>query len=282
MKLSQEIAPHLPYLRRYARALTGSQKAGDAYVVETLEAIIDDPDSFPQHLGPQVGLYRVFTALWSSIAENERPADSGADGSASPVMRNLAALTPRSRQAFLLKTVEGFSDSEISEILGVEERAVAQFISQAGREIAECVVTDVLIIEDEAVIAVELSAIARELGHTIIGVAATKDEANALVAQRQPGLVMADIRLADDSSGIDAVNDILRSGERPVIFITAYPERLLTGQRPEPTFLISKPYRVDAVKATISQSLFFGIKASNGSGATATGAKPSAGVAGRP
>ena len=46
----------------------------------------------------------------------------------------------------------------------------------------------------------------------------------------------------------------------PVIFITAYPERLLTGAKPEPTFLIRKPYRPDEVKAVISQALFFDVR----------------------
>jgi len=99
--------------------------------------------------------------------------------------------------------------------------------------------------------------IAQDLGHSVIGVARTRDEATAVVKEKKPGLVLADIQLADGSSGVDAVNDILLDTEIPIIFITAYPERLLTGERPEPTFLISKPYKVDAVKATISQSLFF-------------------------
>ena len=71
-------------------------------------------------------------------------------------------------------------------------------------------------------------------------------------------MVLADIQLADGSSGIDAVNEILHSRfEVPVIFITAYPERLLTGERPEPTFLITKPFLPDMVKALVSQALFF-------------------------
>ena len=66
-----------------------------------------------------------------------------------------------------------------------------------------------------------------------------------------------DIQLADDSSGIDAVKDILHEFKVPVIFITAFPERLLTGERPEPTFLITKPFQRSTVKAQIAQALFF-------------------------
>lgn len=73
----------------------------------------------------------------------------------------------------------------------------------------------------------------------------------------KPELVLADIQLADGSSGIDAVNRILATKNLPVIFITAFPERLLTGERTEPTFLITKPFLPDMVKALVSQALFF-------------------------
>ena len=78
-----------------------------------------------------------------------------------------------------------------------------------------------------------------------------------MARQSPPGLVLADIQLADDSSGIDAVRDILAEFSVPVIFITAFPERLLTGERPEPTFLITKPFQRSTVKAAIAQALFF-------------------------
>jgi len=254
MSLSQDIAPHLPYLRRFARALCGSQKSGDAYVAATLEALIADIDAFPKRLTPKVGLYRLFMTSWSSIALNieETPSDD-----MSAAQRNISSLTPRSRQAFLLRTVEGFSLDEVAAILSISVPEVEDLIAEAGREIAERVATDVLIIEDEALIAQDIDFIVRDLGHRVIGVARTHDEAVALVKEKQPGLILADIQLADGSSGLSAVNELLENFDAPVIFITAFPERLLTGERPEPAFLISKPYKVDTVKATISQALFF-------------------------
>jgi len=262
MTLSQQIGPYLPYLRRYARALTGSQQIGDAFVVQTLEVILEEPASFPKQHGVRAGLYRIFSTLWSAVSEQSVLAENEGDSKAPSVMRNVARLAPHSRQAFLLTTVERFARSDIAFILDVDIQAVPALMSQAAREIAECVATNVLIIEDEALIAAELSMIVRELGHSIIGVARTHAEAKQLATQKTPGLVLADIHLADGSSGIDAVNDILEQADIPIIFITAYPEDLLTGQRPEPTFLISKPYDVEAVKATICQSLFFDQKAS--------------------
>ena len=78
-----------------------------------------------------------------------------------------------------------------------------------------------------------------------------------LAAETHPDLILSDIQLADGSSGIDAVNEILARTALPVIFITAFPESLLTGERPEPAFLVTKPFNEDMVKALISQALFF-------------------------
>ena len=68
MTLSMRIAPHLPYLRRFSRATTGSQTSGDAYVAATLEALIADVSIFPQASSDRIALYRLFSALFSSTA----------------------------------------------------------------------------------------------------------------------------------------------------------------------------------------------------------------------
>ena len=130
---------------------------------------------------------------------------------------------------------------------------VALGICTNKRQIA----TDILIIEDEPLIAMDIEYIVSELGHNVTGIARTRDEAVELYKNTRPKMILADIQLADGSSGIDAVNDILTTSDLPVIFITAFPERLLTGERPEPTFLITKPFNPDMVKALISQALFF-------------------------
>jgi DNA-directed RNA polymerase specialized sigma24 family protein len=254
MSISKEIAPQLPYLRRFARALSGTQASGDAYVIATLESLIEDPSAFPRDIDARAALYKIFLKLWSSMAVNMRPTGGG-DHSAPE--RNLSTLTPRSRQAFLLRTVEGFSQPEVASIMDVDEAEVSALLSKASEEIAEQVATDVLIIEDEPIIALDLETIVQELGHRVVGVARTRREAINLVSEHRPSLILADIQLADGSSGLDAVNDILTSSEVAVIFITAYPERFLTGDRPEPAFLLTKPFEPEAVKAAVSQALFF-------------------------
>jgi CheY-like chemotaxis protein len=255
MSIAREISSHLPYLRRFARALSGSQASGDAYVLATLEAMIADTAIFDKALPPRIALYRLFLTMWSSA--NPGHASRAGHGERSSVDANLEALTPLPRQAFLLHTVEGFSLDDVALILDKTVQETAKLVDQAGREIAEQVATSVLIIEDEPIIALDIEAMVQELGHEVIGIARTHTEAVATVKTRRPGLVLADIQLADGSSGLEAVNEILLSLDVPVIFITAYPERLLTGDKPEPAFLITKPFQPDAVKAAISQALFF-------------------------
>ncbi|MFQ0813332.1 two-component response regulator [Brucella anthropi] len=256
MTLSTRIAPHLPYLRRFSRALTGSQASGDAYVAAALEALIADVSIFPNTSSDRIGLYRLFCDLYktASVRLPEPASDFAWEQRAA---RNLSHIAPLPRQAFLLVAVEGFSDREAAEILELDEAELNRLLSTASAEISRQVATRIMIIEDEPLIAMDIEQMVESLGHEVVGIARTKDEALALFAREKPRMVLADIQLADGSSGIDAVNEILQDHTIPVIFITAFPERLLTGERPEPTFLVTKPFNPDMVKALISQALFF-------------------------
>jgi CheY-like chemotaxis protein/DNA-directed RNA polymerase specialized sigma24 family protein len=257
MSLGQQLAPHLPFLRRYARALTGSQGHGDAYVRAALEAIVAAPGDFPRDVDPRLGLYRTFHVIWASTNDGNE-VDSGADDAGEAIAQaRLSRITPESRQALLLTAMEGFTTEDTAYLIGRTSEEVELLVAEAMAEIERQTLADVLIIEDEPIIAMDLETIVRDLGHNVTGVAVTRDEAVAQAMSSRPGLVLADIQLADDSSGVDAVKDILSHFSVPVIFITAFPERLLTGERPEPTFLITKPFQRATVKAAISQALFF-------------------------
>ncbi|MEZ0497862.1 response regulator [Sphingomonas sp. IW22] len=259
MSLGQQLAPHLPFLRRYGRALTGSQTEGDRYVRATLEAIVAAPEEFPRDVDPRLGLYRTFQAIWGSTQIDEfggEDVDPSSDQEAIARAR-LARIAPLSRQALLLTAMEGFTVEDTGYLIDVDTAEVDRLVAEALAEIEQQTRARVLVIEDEPIIAMDIETIVRDLGHEVTGVAVTRDEAVALAMDDRPGLVLADIQLADDSSGIDAVKDILAQFNVPVIFITAFPERLLTGERPEPTFLITKPFQRSTVKAAISQALFF-------------------------
>jgi len=261
MSLGTQVAAQLPYLRRYARALTGSQHTGDTFVRATLEAALSDAELQKSLAGGRVPLYRAFNKVWSS-AYLDVPGDEDAAGAGSgdlevAAQHRLSAITPLNRQALLLTTLEDFSVEEAARIMDLKSEQVEGLIAEAIAEIDRETTTNVLIIEDEPLISMQLEDLVRSLGHDICGTAATRTQAQQVVAEHRPGLVLADIQLADGSSGLDAVDDILAIEDVPVIFITAYPERLLTGDRPEPTYLITKPFQESTVRAAISQALFF-------------------------
>ena len=220
----------------------------------TLEALVQDQSVLDTGASTRVGLYRLFTTIWNSLGVNTEPAPSAGNQA---VERHLSQIAPLPRQAFLLIALEGLSEDEAAKVLDIDVPQLRELVDQSGRELAAEIATDVLIIEDETFIALDLEALVEGLGHNVLGVARTHSEAVALARAKQPGVILADIQLADGSSGLDAVNEMLRTFEVPVIFITAYPERFLTGERPEPAFLIAKPFQPATVSAVLSQALFF-------------------------
>src|SRR5688500_2054949 len=256
MSLSEKIAPHLPFLRPFSRAVSGSQHSGDALVAAMLEALIADVGIFPNASTERIALYQLFVRLFSSIAVRV-PFETAPSAWEQRAAANLQAVAPRPRQAFLLVAVEGFANSEAAEVLDATDQELAELLNEASSEISRQVATDILVIEDEPLIAMDIEEMVESLGHRVVGTARTHAEAVALFHKTHPKMVLADIQLADGSSGIDAVNEILTGTPVPVIFITAFPERLLTGERPEPAFLVTKPFNPDMVKALISQALFF-------------------------
>ena len=258
MPASEAIAPHLPSLRRFARALSGSQESGDAYVVALLEALLQNPAMFSTSVDPKIALYQLFLKIWNSVDAN---AFANLKVERSETARNLQSVTPKPRQALLLLSVEGFSPEDVAKIMETDADEVAYLLAAADREIAgHLKPANILIIEDEPLTAFHLEELVRSLGHNVIGVARTHRDALVLAHDNKPDLLLTDIQLADGSSGVEAANEILGELEAPVIFVTGHPDLLLTGDKPEPTFLIAKPFSAETVKAVIGQALFFEVR----------------------
>lgn len=252
--LTSKIAGLLPSLRRYARALTGNQVLGDSYAIATLEEIVKDPTLF-ETKSPKISLFRQFHSIW---VQSGAPVSDQEHGALKAAQERMKDLTVNSREALLLHSIEEFSTRDIASIMGITVQDADHLVATAHAEMEHAVRGRVMIIEDEAIIAMDIAALVGESGHTVVGIARTRDEARVLAHKEQPDLILSDIQLADNSSGIDAVKDILiEQADCPVIFITAFPERLLTGDKPEPAFLIPKPYSEDHVRSAISQAMFF-------------------------
>jgi CheY-like chemotaxis protein len=256
MSVSHDIVRLLPYLRRYARALTGSQETGDQYVRLCLEAILAEPERIKSASDLRVELFAVFHDAWDIVdsaiplAEGETPPDDG-------LHRQLAALPSIERQVLLLIALERFSTAEAARILDLDEPDVVKKLDVARQELRRQATTKVLIIEDEPVIAMDIAGIVESLGHEVVGVAGRQAEAVELARKHHPGLVLADVQLQDGDSGIVTVQEIMRSMDAPVIFVTGFPERLLTGDRVEPAFIVTKPFDPETLKVAIVQALSF-------------------------
>lgn len=254
--LAQSIGRELPFLRRYARALTGSQSAGDNYAAATLEAILTDRSVMDDEKEVRIGLFRTFHVIWQSSGQPVETPDP--NSREARVQSHLRTLTPNSREALLLRTIEELRYDQIARIMQISQDEAEELVQIALNEMGRAIRGRVMIIEDETIIAMDLKGIVQAMGHEVTGVARTHKAAVDLAKKITPDLILADIQLADGSSGIDAVNELMADmGDLPVIFITAFPERLLTGDRPEPAFLISKPYSEEQVRSAVSQAMFF-------------------------
>lgn len=218
----------LPYARRYARALTGSQSRGDALVAESLREMLDGSAVPP---GPLTDERHV---LYWGITRRF--------GGEAPGIDFPDALSVRHRQLLLLTSLEDVAPEKAGAILGLSPEQATALQAEARARLRAAASADVLIIEDEPIIAMDLEELVAGCGHRVVGVASSEREAVELAARTRPGLILADINLGGGGDGTHAVAKILENHYAPVIFVTAYPERLLTGEAVEPAFVITKPF----------------------------------------
>ncbi|MCC7048308.1 MAG: response regulator [Alphaproteobacteria bacterium] len=237
------IAKHIPYLRRYARALAGTQAAGDSLVADALRSL-GEPPSNEDEL--RVALFKAVSSGANTVFVPHSAAGSN-------------ALSLAERQILLLTSLESFPVDAAAEVLGLPGSEAVQLLTTAKERLRANAQTDVLIIEDEPVIALDIAELVASCGHRVVGVAAAEREAIALARDKRPGLILADINLASGGDGQHAVAEIQKQGSVPVIFITAYPERLLTGALNEPTFLITKPFDPLRLAITTYQAVSGGL-----------------------
>ena len=249
------IIAHVPYLRRHARLLTGSQELGDEFVRLCLELVVAEPE-WLEGDNLRVQLFRAFHAAWTRV--HETIADESAMGEVELVERvrqGLAGLPSAERRTLALIVVEEFTYEDTAYILGMTVDQVRRSVAKARSELLSRVSVSVLIIEDEQIVASDIARIVEDMGHRVAGMAAHQAQSVSLAEELKPGLVLADIRLEDDGDGIAAAQRILEAYEVPIVFVTGYPERLLTGGGLEPAFVVAKPFDSEALKVTIAHAL---------------------------
>src|SRR4051794_12129515 len=239
----EDLIRALPYARRYARALTGSQPRGDSLVAESLQEMLSDAavEGDPQH-----ALYRSVTKRFDKAA-----------GASSPFV--IGRLSQKQRQLLLLTSLEELPIATAAPIVSMSASDAETQLTEAREHLRACAATDVLIIEDEPVIAMDIEELVQSCGHNVVGVAATEAEAVEMAERTRPGLILADINLGVGGDGTMAVSRIMRHHYAPVIFVTAYPERLLTGEALEPAFVITKPFEPMTLAIATYQAVTGGV-----------------------
>ena len=252
--LSESITRTLPFLRRYARAVSGSQKRGDEWVRLCAEVAVEQPELIAKTADTKLGVFKLFHSLQQPFGRLDQ-AGSGGDSVSGRLKESLTDMAPLPRQVLLLTVLEGFTVGDAAEILGIDIDAAENSLKEARDELRRVASVRILVIEDEAIIALDVADIVRNAGHEVVGIAATEKTAVELAKKHSPHLVLADIQLRGADSGISAVNEIMKAMTVPVIFVTGFPERLLTGKRVEPAFVISKPFDPDLLRAAIAQAL---------------------------
>lgn len=242
----------LPRLRRYARALTG-----DVQLARLLTQCAVDPCRHEREQASVLDAYRAIGELWRSRFSQ---LGSKQVSSRNPEQMRIASMQPAGREAFLLTSLEGFQISEAAGILSTSTDKVRELVKSALEDVKEVAPSKVLIIEDEFFIARDLERIVCDLGHAVVGKARTMSDAVQAFESCQPDLVLSDIAIAGDGDGIAAVLSMIQrsgTGQLPAVFISAFPERLVSEKRPQPTFIVGKPFTDEAVRSAVTQLLFF-------------------------
>jgi CheY-like chemotaxis protein len=237
----EDLMRALPYARRYARALTGAQSTGDRLVAESLGDILQPAATVDD---ARLALYEHVTRRFNGL----------------PVNGEIDGLSQAQRQLLLLTALEEVRVEDAAPIVSMSVGIAAEQLERARERLREAAATDVLIIEDEPIIALDIEELVEGCGHRVVGVASSESEAVAIARRERPGLILADINLGAGGDGTSAVARILQHHQAPVIFVTAYPERLLTGETVEPAFVITKPFEPVTLAIATYQAVTGGVR----------------------
>jgi CheY-like chemotaxis protein len=242
----EELISALPYARRYARALTGSQQKGDALVADSLREMLEDGAAAPHEL--KEARHQLYWGVTRRY------------GGEAPALVSAETLSARQRQLLLLTALEDVPAAVAGPILGMAPDQAGMQLAVAKERLRASAAADVLIIEDEPIIAMDLEELVESCGHNVVGTASTEAEAIEIARRTKPTLILADINLGAGGDGTNAVAAILRTHYAPVIFVTAYPERLLTGEAVEPAFVITKPFEPLTLAIATYQAVTGGVQ----------------------
>ncbi|MFC4166211.1 sigma factor-like helix-turn-helix DNA-binding protein [Teichococcus aestuarii] len=250
-----DLLPVLRALRRYTHAALGSRVLADRVVEVALNDLLTDESRRPSKRSPgRLRLYRAVQDRLSSLLDCPPPhpgrlveaLPEEAESQAHALVRlwlrrRLRRLTAPQRHALLLCHLEGFTPLQIARILRVDPGAARTLLAQAWAITVPPCPAEILIIEDEMLTALDMSMTMRDLGHTVLGIASSAREAEMLLKDGRPDLILSELRLAT-GAGQAMLRQLGAADAAPIVFVTASEEPIpLPGQR-APAFVVRKPF----------------------------------------
>ena len=118
--------------------------------------------------------------------------------------------------------------------------------------------TNILITEDESIVAKDIQMSLKKLGYNVVGICSSGEDAIKAAEEKKPDLVLMDIMLKGDMSGIEAADVIRSKMNLPVIFLTAYADEstLSKAKVTEPYGYIIKPFKEIDLHTSIEMALY--------------------------
>lgn len=248
---AQQLLRHLPFLRRYARALTGSSERGDDLVSRAAAEALGDPEAYGLKESDRGPLYRLLNRLFDEDGLDPSPPEGGHAMEAA-----LHLLPEAERRLFLLVSLEEMSMADAAEIVGIPLTTARDMMTDAQEALREALIASIMIVEDDAIIAFDLAETVRDMGHRVCGTATTMEAALATARSCEPTLALMDLRLAHGDSGITTALTLRRSSELPIIFVTAFGDELARQGLEHLGPVIRKPFTREQIERAITQAVF--------------------------
>ncbi len=246
-EIQQAIIAELPHLRRYASCVTGSPSQGD----ELIEVALRNIFLAREHLDAHRSRLRLFKAFHAHLDPRQMRCTVRNDDSIKARLLDLPLLQ---RQAVVLSETIGFSLPEVADILGRTEAEVRRLRTAALRNLANARFP-VLVVEDDAMVALQLGNIVRDMGLKLTGLARNKAEAIRLSGERKPALIIADYKLQHGETGVEVVESVSASSNPAVIYVTGYADELHEHLVNGDAVVISKPFNVASVANAVKTQL---------------------------
>jgi two-component system response regulator LytT len=117
---------------------------------------------------------------------------------------------------------------------------------------------NVVVVEDESIVSKDIQNRLKKIGYNVVGAYATADAAIALIEEFKPDVVLMDIMIKGDKSGIDVAEYVRENHSIPVIFLTAYADNATfnKAKNTEPYGYIIKPFKEIDLQTSIELALF--------------------------